>query len=85
MHANVHLQCMTPLVMLLLCPAAESGVLEALEQGKSEEEALKLADAGAVASPIERKAAATPAIASPAEKTLLNRGAMYGFAARFLQ
>jgi hypothetical protein len=44
------------LVLLLrfLCHAAESGVLQALEEGKSEEEAFKLADSGAVASVVER-------------------------------
>jgi hypothetical protein len=33
---------------------AESGVLAALEEGKSEEEAFRLADSGAVASVVER-------------------------------
>jgi hypothetical protein len=34
--------------------AADSGVLAALEEGKSEEEAFRVADSGAVASVIER-------------------------------
>jgi hypothetical protein len=38
----------------LFLAAAESGVLTALEEGKSEEEAFKLADSGAVASVVER-------------------------------
>uniref|UniRef100_A0A383WGE6 Uncharacterized protein n=1 Tax=Tetradesmus obliquus TaxID=3088 RepID=A0A383WGE6_TETOB len=61
--------------------AAESGVLAALEEGKSEEEALKLADAGAVASVMERG----PAPKVPAAAVEKLNKPMYGFAARFLQ
>jgi len=51
------------LVLLLLPPpvtetgaaaAAESGVLQAPKRGESEEEALKLAEGGAIACPLER-------------------------------
>ncbi|KAF8061151.1 hypothetical protein HT031_004612 [Scenedesmus sp. PABB004] len=57
--------------------AAEAGVLQALEEGKSEEEALKLIDA---ASPLERGKA--PVVASPLERP---GRPVYGFAARYAQ
>lgn len=55
--------------------AAESGVLQALEDGKSDEEVMKLIEGGAVATPLERRAplfkafsgaAAQPAVAAAA-------------------
>lgn len=67
--------------------AAESGVLDALEAGKSEEEALKGVEAATV---IERSPAAAaaagksqPVVASPVEK--ITRKSFYGFAARYMQ
>lgn len=42
----------------MCAPAAESGVLSALEEGKSEEEAFKMSEGGAIASPMERRPAA---------------------------
>jgi hypothetical protein len=42
------------LLFLLLLLAADAGVLQALEDGKSEEEAFKLIEGGAVATPLER-------------------------------
>ncbi|KAF6250411.1 hypothetical protein COO60DRAFT_1705982 [Scenedesmus sp. NREL 46B-D3] len=61
--------------------AADSGVLAALEEGKSEEEAFRLIDSGAVASVVER----APAPKAPAAAVEALNKPMYGFAARFLQ
>jgi uncharacterized membrane protein YhfC len=62
--------------------AADAGVLEALESGKSEEEVMKMIDAASV---VEAPAAGrSPVVASPLEK-VSSRSSLYGFAARFLQ
>jgi hypothetical protein len=41
------------LLLLLVVPVAEAGVLQALEDGKSDEEVMKLIEGGAVATPLE--------------------------------
>ena len=45
---------LTLLLLLLRCCTADAGVLQALEEGKSEEEALKMSDGSAIASPAEQ-------------------------------
>jgi hypothetical protein len=74
-------------------PVEESGFFKAIEEGKSEEEALALAQGGqpTIATPYEARARAprAPAAAAPvvAPSVLERRAAApsYGFAARFLQ
>lgn len=79
--------------------AAEAGVLQALEDGKSDEEVMKLIEGGAVATPLENHRASlfqrfspaapaspqAPVMAMSAVERSLPKAPFYGFAARYMQ
>jgi len=74
--------------------AAESGVLQALEDGKSDEEVMKLIEGGAVATPVERRASLFKAFSPAPQAPVVPAGALerslpkapfFGLAARFMQ